>query len=169
MTLLDVAPTILDMLGLGDVIEEEALQGRTLLPYFDNSLPSFPEPLYLAESTWLRRKGVRTAEWKLIVEWGGTPEHFKRPDVELYDLKTDPQELHNLAGQKPQIVRELRGELEGWIERRKKATGNPDPHDNQGVALLWVKLPKGEFQPVVGGAQEEEEDKLARRLRNLGY
>ncbi len=169
VTLLDVAPTILDMLGLGDVIEEEALQGRTLLPYFDSSLPSFPEPLYLAESTWLRRKGVRTAEWKLIVEWGGTPEHFKRPDVELYDLKTDPQELHNLAGQKPQIVRELRGELEGWIERRKKTTGNPDPHDNQGVALLWVKLPKGEFQPVVGGAQEEEEDKLARRLRNLGY
>jgi hypothetical protein len=38
------------------------------------------------------------------------------------------------------------------------------------VALFWVTLPKGQGQPVVGGASEkEEEDRLAKRLRNLGY
>lgn len=169
VTLLDVAPTILELIGLGELIEEEKMEGRSLVPYFDSFLPSFPQPLFLTESCWMRKKGVRTGEWKLIVEWGGTPQHFKRPDVELYNLMADPGELQNLADEKPKIVKELRAELDGWIERRKRETGKPDPHENQGVSLYWVKLPKGAGQPVVGGAKEKEEEKLARRLRNLGY
>jgi arylsulfatase A-like enzyme len=171
VTLIDVAPTILEILGLGEVARREAMEGRNLVPYINGKkLAAFPEPLFLTESTWMRRKGVRTAEWKLIVEWGGTPEHFHRPPVELYDLKNDPGEYHNLAQQRPDVVAMLRSQLEEWIKRRSAETGKPDPHENQGVALFWVTLPKGQGQPVVGGASEkEEEDRLAKRLRNLGY
>jgi len=102
--------------------------------------------------------------------WGGTPEHFRRPPVELYDLKYDPGEYRNVAEQRPEVVEMLRGQLEEWIRRRSGETGRPDPHENQGVALFWVTLPQGQSQPVVGGqSEEEEEERLAKRLRNLGY
>lgn len=43
--------------------------------------------------------------------------YYNRPPIELYDLKTDPNELHNLAGvqQYNDIVKQLNRELEKWM------------------------------------------------------
>jgi arylsulfatase A-like enzyme len=170
VTLIDVAPTILEIIGLGEKAAEERMEGRSLVSYIEAPFqPSLSETLYLTECTWMRRNGVRTDDWKLIIEVGGTPTHYQRPDVELYNLKHDPDEMNNVAEKYPEMVIQLRKTLDEYIARRKDETGNPDPHENQGVTLLWVKLPKGHGQPVVGGAPEAEEEKLARRLRNLGY
>lgn len=42
-----------------------------------------------------------------------------RPREELYDLRRDPYEIHNLAGDAAhqEVLRELRAALDGWIER----------------------------------------------------
>jgi len=47
----------------------------------------------------------------------------KRPAEELYDLRTDPDQLHNVAGQAPyaQIQTDLRRRLEEWMRQ----TGDP--------------------------------------------
>ena len=40
------------------------------------------------------------------------------PEEELYDLQTDPHEIHNLAGdpQHQDVLKRLRGVLDKWIE-----------------------------------------------------
>ena len=61
-----------------------------------------------------RHRGVRTARHKLI--------HFHDIDQwELYDLETDPQELHNLHGQ-PEVA-DLERELSAELERLMVAYG----------------------------------------------
>jgi len=77
---------------------------------------------------------VRTPEWKLIVRknrellekvswWGfitGKPQQYA--DLELYDLKNDPQETTNVAGKHPDVVARLKKSLLEWdgsVERKK--------------------------------------------------
>jgi hypothetical protein len=60
---------------------------------------------------------VRTLQWKYVYhELGGVEE--------LYDEVEDPQELHNLAAERPEVVAELRGATArlGARERRPAHT-----------------------------------------------
>ena len=52
--------------------------------------------------------------------------HFK-PEVELYNLIDDPDELNNLAEKEPEMVATLKGRMEAWITKREKETGRPNP------------------------------------------
>ena len=95
---IDYAPTFLELAGAP--IPED-IQGVSLLPLLKGKHPkNWRKSLYYhyyeypAEHSVKRHYGVRTADgWKLI--------HFYRDidEWELYDLNSDPQELHNLYGQ----------------------------------------------------------------------
>ena len=56
---------------------------------------------------------IRTSDWKYIERLGQAPE------FELFDLKADPDELTNLAGQKAQAKLQagLRDRLHAWFDR----------------------------------------------------
>ena len=95
---IDYAPTFVDIAGAnipGDI------QGESLLPLLKGEKPkNWRKSLYYhyyeypAEHSVKRHYGVYDGRWKLI--------HFYR-DIdqwELYDLQTDPHELHNIYGQK---------------------------------------------------------------------
>ena len=62
--------------------------------------------------------------WKLILTYDGTTGHVRylptdmRP--QLYDLKTDPHETHNLAAEHPDLVRRLAQKLNHWWPVRKR-------------------------------------------------
>ena len=110
---IDYAPTFLELAGVG--IPED-MQGRSLLPLLRGETPAdwrtalyyhFYE--YPAEHMVKRHYGVRNERWKLI--------HFY-DDIdqwELYDLQTDPHELHNrmddpaCAGVRQELFDELVG------------------------------------------------------------
>ncbi len=77
---------------------------------------------------------VRTNQWKLIVRknpqllekisWPAfiTGKPFPTSELELYNLVTDPQELHNVAADNPKVVAELKAKLMAWdAENEKKA------------------------------------------------
>ncbi len=50
---------------------------------------------------------IRLADWKLI-------QYFENNDIELYNLKEDIGEKHNLAESNPEKRDELLGMLENW-------------------------------------------------------
>lgn len=56
---------------------------------------------------------VREGDWKLI-EWYAPSN--QEPDVELYDLASDPGEHKDLAAERPQIREKLLASLRQWLE-----------------------------------------------------
>ena len=89
----------------------------------------------------MRKRGVRTPEWKLIVA-RDHPDLHGCPPVELYDLRRDPGEQHNLAEERPEVVAELRSDLDRWREERLQETGLPDPIEQQEITLRRIGRPK---------------------------
>ena len=125
----DITPTILDLLQIETGI---AYDGRSLTPLFHGA-ERVPEPeFYITEATWMRKHGWRTPEWKLIHAL--EPDlHFK-PEVELYNMITDPEENHNLAEQEPEVVQFLEARMQAHIAKREAETGRPNPMDTN---LNW--------------------------------
>jgi arylsulfatase A-like enzyme len=105
----DVAPTILDLLGLPPM---DGVQGLSLRPLLEGAsrdlrLVGYGESIesHVTFGTSILRY-VREGRWKYI--------HKVEP--ELFDLTTDPSETHNLATAHPEIVERLRARLTGLIE-----------------------------------------------------
>ncbi len=118
----DVAPTVLDLLGVRSDIP---FTGRSLVPLMRGKrLPRITE-FYITEATWMRKHGWRTQEWKLIHAL--EPDFHFKPEVELYNLVQDPLETHNLAEREPELVALLEKRMQAWIARREQETGRPNP------------------------------------------
>jgi arylsulfatase A-like enzyme len=106
----DFAPTFLEAAGLSVPPD---MQGRSLVPLLkgerpDNWRTSFYYRYYHDPGHHNTRAhyGVRTETHKLIYYW-------KKDQWELFDLRTDPDELHNLYNDPAQqsVVRQLKAEL----------------------------------------------------------
>ena len=104
--LIDLVPTILDVTGLSDSVEQERnsdgaeqippFAGRSLLPTIMNDEPVDREFLW-----WLHEgnRAVRVGDWKLVAA--------KEAPWELYNLAEDRAEQTDLAIQMPDKVKEL--------------------------------------------------------------
>ena len=96
-----------------------AMTGRDLAPLLagqgaEGAVPPL-EGVYLTECTWMRKRGWRTPEWKLIRAL--EPDIYRLPLIELFHLPSDPGEQANLAPTHPDIVRKLEGAMDAWVER----------------------------------------------------
>jgi arylsulfatase A-like enzyme len=88
---------------------------------------------------------VRTDRWKLILD-------RKSDEPKLFDLSSDPDESHDLSGDHPDRVRELRKLIAGRIER------------DQGRSVIVRKPEDSE-----GISEGELSDETRDVLRSLGY
>ncbi|APR86307.1 Phosphonate monoester hydrolase [Minicystis rosea] len=89
VTLLDVAPTLLDLFGQPTPSE---MMGQSLVPYLRGQDPTPTRPI-AADSSRLMRAMVFPDGFKII--------HDRRlGTVELFDLNTDPREKHDLFEQR---------------------------------------------------------------------
>ena len=139
----DLLPTILDLLAVEPPKEE--LPGLVLTEPLD--VGGFPNP---ARSIFLFRRhydgtepvagirvsgegyGLRKGNWKYIQ----MPEEERR---ELYFLGEDPGETVNLAGERPERVRQMSRALASWLEETER--GSPadlriDPEDRRRLEAL---------------------------------
>ena len=123
----DLMPTLLE---LTDIETDIAFDGRSMMDLVWEEAASFDSSFYITECTWMRKHGWRTPEWKLHVAL--EPDFHFKPPVELYNLVEDPEELVNLADEKPGVVACLKAEMDAHIARREKETGLPDPIHTQG-------------------------------------
>jgi arylsulfatase A-like enzyme len=144
--LIDVAPTVVDLLGLEPPQE---LHGKSLVPHLERSDHPGPGRPAFTEFGKTRIRTVQAGSWKLVDNpdhhtplcFDGAPaDLYPIAPVELYDLTSDPEERTNLAEQLPDRV----AALQELIERR--------------FAGLTDR----------GGLQELPED-LKQELRALGY
>lgn len=130
---IDVAPTLLELAG---VPVPNWMHGRSCLllleeretPWRDAFLYEFYE--YPAEHCARKHRGIRTSDWKLIHFWE-QPEEW-----ELYDLRTDPDETHNLAARREQSGR-IR-ELKARLAELRREVGDVDPPGPSPVSLPCV-------------------------------
>jgi arylsulfatase A-like enzyme len=130
----DVPPTILSLLGLAD--DTAGMDGSDLSPLLRSRSHRGSSPeLYLTECTWMKKRGWRTRDWKLIV---AMEDPFGLPPIELYDLRRDPNEQRNLAKERPEVVTRLRKRMEAHIARRLRETGKPDPYGYQDITLRQI-------------------------------
>jgi len=123
----DLVPTLLDLAGIE---HEGTFDGQSVLPMIAGDVASHAPSFYITECTWMRKHGWRTPEWKLIVAL--EPDFHFKPAVELYNLVEDPEENHDLADARPDVVARLKAEMDAHIAAREAATGLANPIHHQG-------------------------------------
>jgi len=112
VSLVDVMPTILDIAGAQ---KPDGLDGRSLANFLRGSaVDSWPDDVYAEahgyEGALQTQRMVRTISWKYVYN----PCSFD----ELYDLESDPGELHNLAGKLgyKHVLRHMKERLVTWLD-----------------------------------------------------
>jgi arylsulfatase A-like enzyme len=109
---MDLTATILSVAGIEPGV---ALDGIDLLPIVTGAEPARPRALYWRRRTVGEERGgievhsraVRDGHWKL---------HARGEATELYDLRADPFERRDRAGEEPARVASLLAKLEAWEE-----------------------------------------------------
>ena len=135
----DVAPTILDALG---VDAPKQFEGSSLLPLVRGECDEQYEQIFLTEATWQCKHGVRTKEWKFIRALSTSPKDNWHGDGrrELYHLPSDPLEQTNVVNVRPRVAKELERRLDEWLAAQKKKHGHDDPVKVRGTSLGRSKL-----------------------------
>ena len=171
--LADVAPTVLDALGVDAL---PGASGKSLLPALAGADPAprtaYVETLATAfDWRWSPVFGVRTDRYK----------YLRAPKPELYDLREDPRELRNLAAEAPALA----AELDAAVEDRVAGRQAPAPNRTLGAderarleALGYVAPAAGAGAAgaggaaagtlgAVGGVDPKDEIQLVRQLHEV--
>ena len=63
---------------------------------------------------------------------------YNTPDLELYDLEEDPDEVYNLAEEADEVVARLKADMAAFLERRLAETELPDPTVEQEITMRRI-------------------------------
>jgi arylsulfatase A len=112
VTSIDWFPTIAELCGVK--LPERKLDGRSLVPVLQSADAASPHPVFHWQlgNQWAAREG----DWKLIVNARDT-DGKPVPESErtfLANLRLDPGERRNFAGEQPDLVKRLRDLHETW-------------------------------------------------------
>lgn len=132
----DIYPTVLDMLGL-PLRPLQHVDGVSLAPLLSGSGDLERAAIYWHfphySNHGLQSPGgaIRAGDYKLL-------EYFENGTVQLFNLRTDPGELHDLSKAEPTKAAELRSMLQTWRNTlsAQRMVANPDyvpaaGHDRQ--------------------------------------
>ena len=143
---IDVPATILDLAG---VQIPATYQGKSLVPIVSGTVKSMYRDTILIEHLWEFEnippsEGVRTAEWKYM-------RYINDKSVEeLYNLKSDPKEINNLAGM-PEYQKVL---LEFRRKNDELGKKYADPYSGipSGLTIEYIRDPR--FTKIIDSKPE---------------
>lgn len=127
---MDFYPTILDLAGL-KLRPDQHQDGISIAPLLTGEKTELSRDiLYWHYPHYHRTKpygAIRHSDWKLI-------EFFEDGELELFDLKNDPNEKNNLVASEPLKAQELLKELVAWRKSvgAQMPTPNPDYESTNG-------------------------------------
>lgn len=152
---IDVAPTILDLLGAERL---DVHHGQSLRPYVEGRRPASERQSIFSEYLENEEACIRTARWKFVhcsgrrARTDGYQTENPTPGrtVRLYDHQTDPGEFHNVAEQHPELV----DRFSSVMLARFRDT-HPDAHQEpeklaKADAIEWYLRPR-DASPGPGG------------------
>ncbi len=109
--LIDLMATCVDLSGAkyptefkGNKIQP--MEGVSLRPGFFGDSLNRPKPLFWEHEG---NRALRDGKWKLVSKFPG--------GWELYDMEADRTELHDLAGQQPERVKQMSAQWDEWSKR----------------------------------------------------
>jgi len=149
---LDIMPTIIDILNINpleQMLGKSALKKKGLLFWLMKLLINKERDE--SEFTELDKKSVLkailTPEWKYIY-------NYKDKTQQLYNIKSDPEELDNLADKKAKQCNQLKKQLLNWV-----ATSKTYPVKKQSFELSQEEKEKLKAMGYVGTEEDEDYDK----------
>lgn len=168
---IDIAPTLVDVAGVGAVgavgavggVDGESLRGLMNGQARREIPPSYAESWYpKLHFGWSELRSLRVGEWK----------HIAAPKPELYDLRTDKGELKNVIAARGSVAARMAADMQQITSRfaqapDDKAAPAPDP---EAVARLRALGYVGSMAPTAstsGGDDPKDrlDDYLAYRMR----
>jgi arylsulfatase len=108
-TVMDLAPTILDMAGVTHPAptyqgrEVVPMRGSSMLPFLSGTVPKIHAEDFVEGWETCGRAAVRKGDWKIVyIPKPKGPERWQ-----LYNLARDPGEIHDLADQEPERLERM--------------------------------------------------------------
>nr|WP_261342255.1 arylsulfatase [Aeoliella mucimassa] len=119
--LIDIMPTLIDVAG---ATYPTTYQGNDILPGDGVSLRSAftgealgrENPIFIEHE---HNAFIRDGKWKLVGRNVAKPRRIDAAQWELYDLEVDRTELHNLAADMPEKVKEMAAKWKAWSKEAK--------------------------------------------------
>jgi arylsulfatase A-like enzyme len=123
VSLVDLAPTILDVCGVYSRAGDSP-RSRSLLPDLRAGRDHWRRPIVMQNisrqtfgGSYFEDRAIRNERWKLVVRKfdassGGSA-------AELYELSSDPGETHDVLGANRAVGRDLAAQLRTWGEEMK--------------------------------------------------
>src|SRR5208283_5154573 len=132
VSLVDIVPTVLDLLGLKAPKRLEGVSLRAALeggPAPDGQRAIYGESLEAGTFGCSPLHSIIEGPWKYILA----------PRPELFNLTQDPGEETNLVGKQPQVAQRLRSRLESMLKRLETAAPTRGPSTVDPEAVKWLE------------------------------
>jgi len=123
----------------------QPMEGTSLTPHFRGKSTGRRQMFWEHEANIAAREG----RWKIVAktEVGAA---FSEDSIRLYDMRTDPTELHDLAQRYPERTARLYAQWNGWAKRVGALPLDTRPYNRRGLDYNRQK-PNGEFNDNFGG------------------
>lgn len=115
----DIMATFADLAGVayptnynGNTIYPCA--GESLVPSFKKDMPFYERPLFWEHEG---NRAIRIGKWKLVYKAKENKKDITPEQWELYDMEKDRTEIHNVAAEHPDLVREMAAQWDDFALR----------------------------------------------------
>ena len=131
--LIDVAPTLFDLAGMNTPADMEGQNLRNTMNGTGNPRDAVFSEIYSGkcDMDWLRgeapgsiRRMIRTEEWCFAMNYPEEP--LYGPDGSLYNVAEDPEQLHNVIDNYPNVAQRMRN---AWLAFLKEHGASEDDYE----------------------------------------